>query len=230
MPGGADAAQSFYSRWARLYDLLARRGPGVPTLRERLADAAAPAPGDVVVEVGCGTGANLPYLRERVGPGGTVVGVDFSPGVLAVARRRTADCGNVHVVRGAAEAPPVAPPDRLVASFVVGMLPDPAAAVREWTDLVRPGGRIALLDLARSTRLAARPLNLAFRALTRLSSPPGTRRRRDSPTRTLDRRVAAAHRALLATADVRVRETRALGFARLTAGRVRADRAGERAG
>ncbi|MFB6281719.1 MAG: class I SAM-dependent methyltransferase [Haloferacaceae archaeon] len=216
-----DDARAFYTRWARPYDLLARRAPGVSTLRRRLIDALAPAPGDTVVDLGCGTGAALPDLRERVGDRGTVVGVDFAPGPAALARRRADRWANVHVVRGDAVRPPVAAADRALASFVVGMLPDPAAAVRAWIDLVRPGGRVALLDLARSTRAVARPLNLPFRALVVASAPPGARRRSDGgPTRTLDRRVAAAHRALREGTDPVERSTHALGFARLTAGRV----------
>jgi ubiquinone/menaquinone biosynthesis C-methylase UbiE len=217
------SAQSFYTRWARLYDAVARHGPGVATLRARLAAALAPAPGDVVVEVGCGTGANFPYLRDRVGPAGTVLGVDFAPGPVALARRRVESAGweNVHVVRGDATRPPVEAADRLVAAFVVGMLDAPDDRVRDWAGLVRPGGRLALLDLAPSTRPLARPLNLGFRALVALSSPPGTRGRYDrSPTRVLGDRVELAHRALADVTEAVEQSTHALGFARLSAGRV----------
>ena len=44
-------------------------------------------PGDTVLEVGAGTGRNFPYLVEAVGPSGTVIGVDASPGMLAEARK-----------------------------------------------------------------------------------------------------------------------------------------------
>ncbi len=69
----SESAQEFYGRWARLYDLIARRTPGIPRLRGRAAAACGLESGDTVVEMGCGTGANLPYLRERVGPEGTVI-------------------------------------------------------------------------------------------------------------------------------------------------------------
>ncbi|MFB6160271.1 MAG: class I SAM-dependent methyltransferase [Haloferacaceae archaeon] len=223
MRDGVAAAQSFYTRWARAYDVLARHAPGVTALRERAVGALAPERGDAVVEMGCGTGANLPHLRDRVGPDGTVVGVDFAPGALTVARRRTAAWPNVQVVRGDAARPPVAAADRVLATFVVGMLPDPAAAVRDWAALAAPGGRVALLDLARTTRPLARPLNPLFRALACAFAPPGTGARHDSPSRTLDRRVAAAHRAALDATDPDERSTHALGFARLVAGRVRDD-------
>jgi ubiquinone/menaquinone biosynthesis C-methylase UbiE len=48
------------------------------------------APGDSVLDIACGTGANFALLDERVGPAGRVVGVDLSPDMLAVAAER---CG-----------------------------------------------------------------------------------------------------------------------------------------
>ncbi|MFB6167527.1 MAG: class I SAM-dependent methyltransferase [Haloferacaceae archaeon] len=214
------AAQTFYTRYARLYDAVARHTPGVARLRERVVEALDPRPGETVVELGCGTGANLAPLRERVGPTGRVVGLDFAPGALAVARERAAAWENVAVVRADARRPPLAAADRALATFVVGMLGDPASAVETWCSLLSAGGRIALLDLARTTRPAARPLNPAFRALVALSSPPGTRLRTGDPTRALDRRVVAAHCAVLDRTRPVARETRAAGFARLVAGEV----------
>jgi ubiquinone/menaquinone biosynthesis C-methylase UbiE len=217
----AGAAQSFYTRYARLYDAVARHTPGVARLRSRVVDALDPRPGETVVELGCGTGANLGPLRERVGPTGRVVGLDFAPGPLAVARERTAAWPNVAVARADARRPPVARADRALATFVVGMLDDPASAVETWCSLLPPGGRVALLDLARTTRPVARPLNPAFRAVVAASSPPGTRARTGDPTRALDRRVVAAHRAVLDRTTPVAREARAAGFARLVAGEVR---------
>lgn len=222
MADGVTATQEFYTRYAALYDRIARRTPGVGGLRESVADALDPAPGDTVVEMGCGTGANFPYLRERVGPAGTVVGVDFTPGVLEVARDRADAWENVHVVRGDATRPPVADADAVLATFVSGMLADPAAAVRTWGELAGAGGRLALADLGRTTRTPFRPLNALFRGIVRASSPPGTRSQlAQSPTATLDARLVAAHRELDAVCEDVRHETRALGFARVSGGRVR---------
>ncbi|MFC6769815.1 class I SAM-dependent methyltransferase, partial [Natrinema soli] len=107
MTTGSESAQEFYGRWARLYDLIARRTPGIARLRERAAVACRLEPGDTVVEMGCGTGANLPFLRERVGPEGTVIGIDFTRPVLERARAATAAYDNVHVLQGDATRPPV---------------------------------------------------------------------------------------------------------------------------
>jgi len=81
------ATQSFYGRWARVYDWVAT-APGVESWRTRAVGALDLDPGDTVVEMGCGTGANVPHLREAVGPEGRVVGVDLTRGMLRRARER----------------------------------------------------------------------------------------------------------------------------------------------
>ncbi len=219
---GSELAQDFYGRWARLYDLLARRTPGIGTLRRQAAAACRLESGDTVVEMGCGTGANLPYLRERVGPDGTVVGIDFTRPVLERARDRTAAYDNVHVVRGDATAPPVAGDvDAVLATFVVGMLAEPARAVDDWADLVGSGGHVVLVNAARSKRWYAPPVNALFRAVVVLSTPPTTRLRYDpDPVRQLDERVESAHERLRDRAAAIAEETHALGVVRLTGGRI----------
>ncbi|WP_135851926.1 class I SAM-dependent methyltransferase [Halorussus salinus] len=217
------AAQQFYGRWADFYDLLARSTPGLGNLRARAADALALDPGDTVVEMGCGTGANFPHLRERVGPTGRVVGVDFTQGMLARARERVEreEWPNVHCVRAdATEVEFREPPDALLATFVVGMLADPAAEVERWADLLAPGGRLALLDAAQTTRWFGWPVNQAFRGLVVASSPTGMDAYDEPPWTMLDDRVAAARRALRARAIETTHSERALGVVRITGGRV----------
>ena len=216
------AVAEFYGRWAGLYDHVARF-PGVGAWRERAAHSLDLTPGETVVEMGCGTGANLRYLRERIGPEGTIVGVDLTPGMLALARRRVVREGweTVGLVFADAARPPIDGADAVLASFVVGMFDDPAGVVETWIELLRPDGRICLLDATRSSHPAARPLDLAFRAFVIASTPPTWKVRYDEPPwEPLDRRVEAAHAALSdACTDVR-RSTHALGFVRLTRGRV----------
>lgn len=231
------SAQSFYTRWARAYDVLARYAPGVGSLRQRVVEALDLDRGDVVLDLGCGTGANLPYLREAVGPEGAVVGVDFAPGPAAIARDRAGSWENVHVLRGDAARPPVrdrserspAPPrgghspDAVLATFVVGMLSNPDVVVRSWADHVGPGGRLALLDLARTAAAPWRLLNPPFAVLTRASAPGSDARRDADAVAVLDRRVEAAHESLAdCCVDVR-RSAHVGGFARIGAGRVAGD-------
>jgi ubiquinone/menaquinone biosynthesis C-methylase UbiE len=215
--------QQFYTRWARLYDLVAVHTPGINSIRTAAVNRLAPQPGDTVVEMGCGSGANLPLLRERVGPRGRVIGVDVSPGVLSVAKDRVDrnDWTNVHIVRGDATQPPVASADVdcLFASLVVGMFADSAGVVDDWADLVGPDGRLGLMDLARSSHPRARVLNGLFRRFVTTANPRSVRQS-TAPLASLDRRVAAAHRQLHERCSDAQSETRALGFARLSAGTV----------
>ena len=221
------AAQRFYGRWTDLYDALARSTPGLGRLRERAADALALDPGDTVVEMGCGTGANFPHLRERVGPDGRVVGVDFTQGMLARARDRIDREGwrNVHLVRGDAteiefcEGPNSAP-DAILATFVVGMLGDPEATVNRWAGQLAPGGRLALLDATQTTRWFGWPVNQAFRGLVVASSPTKMNAYERAPWSVLDHRVAAARRTLRTRADETTHSEHALGVVRVTGGRI----------
>ncbi|HET7324936.1 MAG TPA: methyltransferase domain-containing protein [Halococcus sp.] len=219
---GAHEAQTFYGRWARLYDVIATL-PGIGSWRERAARRLELAPGDTVVEVGCGTGANFPYLRAKVGSSGAVVGVDFTRGMLDRAATRIARSGwqNVHIIHGDATAVPIRTVDAVLASFVVGMFRDPAAVVDDWLSLVRPGGKIALLDAARSSQQRARPLDAAFRLFVAMSAPPTGKIRYDEPPwESLDERVGAARQPLREHTVEYTHEEFALGFVRLSSGRV----------
>jgi len=185
-----DAVRRFYGRWARYYDVLADTAL-VGSWRRRVVDGLDLETGDLVVEMGCGTGANLPLLRERVGPSGTVIGVELTRGMLRKAHRRVERGGwsNVHLVAGDATHPPTtADIDAILGTFVVGLFDDPAAVVDEWVDLLAPGGRLGVLEAGPSDRPIALPLNVAFRAFTRFSAPSG-RRAIESPARSLHRRI-----------------------------------------
>ncbi|ERG89729.1 MAG: methylase involved in ubiquinone/menaquinone biosynthesis, partial [halophilic archaeon J07HX5] len=108
---------SFYDRWTRLYDRVAT-APGVRSWRGWAARSLALEAGDTVLEPGCGTGANFPYLREAVGHAGTVVGVDLVGAMLDRAQTRAADAGwqNVHAVRADATRLPVGQVDAVLAT------------------------------------------------------------------------------------------------------------------
>lgn len=215
-----DATEQFYTRWARAYDRLAT-APGIRSWRVRLVEMLDLSPGDTVVEMGCGTGANFPYLRRAVGPAGEVVGIDLVPAMLGGARERIVRRGwqNVHVCRGDATRPPLERADAVVSTFVVGMLADPSAAVETWLELLAPGGRLALMTAGRSDRTLAAPVNMLFRLFVRFSSPGG-RFSRGSPADALDVRWQAARDRLAAeTADFET-ERMGLGFIRSAWGRV----------
>ncbi|MFF2010731.1 methyltransferase domain-containing protein [Streptomyces sp. NPDC058195] len=104
--------------------------------------------GQTVLDVGCGPGTDLPTLAERVGDGGTVIGVDRDPGMLALARARTEDLRRVEIREGDAHALPVEPGtvDRAKADRVLMHVADPAGVLAQMYRATRPGARIGLAE------------------------------------------------------------------------------------
>lgn len=220
VPVATDAA-AFYSAFARGYDLLAR-APGVDHVRRRVATALDPAVGDTVVDLGCGTGGNHPALRREIGPTGTYVGVDVAPGVLEIARRREGG-PRTAFLRGDAARPPLPDggADAVCATFLVGMLAEPTAAVRSWARTVGPGGRLAVANLSRTARTPWWLCNPAFRLAVRLGSPGRPSLGESSAVERLERRVDTAHTAVRRLCEPASTERFAFGFGRLTVGTVR---------
>jgi ubiquinone/menaquinone biosynthesis C-methylase UbiE len=106
-------------------------------------------PGDRVLDVGCGPGFYVSELLGTVGPQGSVVGVDVSRDMLAVAARRAGDRPNVEFHEGAATALPFPDDsfDRAASVQVFEYVEDIPAALGEVHRVLRPGGRLVLWDV-----------------------------------------------------------------------------------
>ena len=159
----------------------------VPALFQRwgpiIADVAGIGSGDTVLDVACGTGVLACAALDRVGPRGTVVGLDPNADMLAVARRNTP---RVEWREGRAESLPFPDGsfDAVVSQFGLMFFDDRPAALREMMRVLRPGGRMAvavcdavdhspgyaaLADLLQ--RLFGKPTADAFRAPFVLGDP-----------------------------------------------------------
>lgn len=213
-----DQSQRLYGRWASVYDVVSHATPGIARLRANAIDVVGLEPGDTVVDLGCGSGPNIPNLRRAVGPAGHVVGVDFTAPILERARERHSH-DNVSFVQGdVTDLPIEGPVDAVFASFLMGMLPDPATAVDSWAELLRPGGRLALLDASLSDARLAWPLNQAVKAMVLASSPEKSLDWETAPWTSVTRRVDLAHAEIRAHATETMEVTWLLGTVRLTAG------------
>jgi ubiquinone/menaquinone biosynthesis C-methylase UbiE len=118
--------------------------------RRRLVRAAlAAAPGERVLDVGCGPGFYCAELVEEVGPQGLIVGVDASPHMLDLAARRCQGHGNVGFRQADATSLPVESSsfDAAVCVQVLEYVPDVPAALAELHRALRPGGRVVVWDV-----------------------------------------------------------------------------------
>lgn len=157
-----------YDALARFYDLgdrwLSRPFARIGQLRAATVERLALGTGDSVLDIGCGTGLNLPLLAEAVGPTGRVVGLDYSEGMLREARRRVEANGwdNVELVQGdAALLEGVGGPfDAVMSTWALGIVDDLPSALERAVDVLEPRGRLAILDF-RSTQ-AERGLRRRF--------------------------------------------------------------------
>ena len=109
----------------------------------RVADAVGAQPGQRVLDVACGTGVLARMLTERVGPAGSVVGLDRNPGMLAVAKRKAP---HIEWRQGSAEALPFNADDfdAVTSQFGLMFFEDKPAALKEMARVLRPGGRCAV--------------------------------------------------------------------------------------
>jgi demethylmenaquinone methyltransferase/2-methoxy-6-polyprenyl-1,4-benzoquinol methylase len=139
-----------YDRVARIYARFEPLFLIFPPARRRAVAALRLAPGMTVLEIGAGTGRNLPYLLDAVGPTGTVIAVDASPGMLAEARRLIDGHGwsNVRLLQqDAARLEVDVEPDAVLFSFSYSALPDPQPALERAWERLRPGGRVVVMDV-----------------------------------------------------------------------------------
>jgi ubiquinone/menaquinone biosynthesis C-methylase UbiE len=110
-----------------------------------LVDAVDPQEGESVLDIGCGRGAALLPIAQRVGPTGRASGFDLAPRMVELAGAAAAERGlAVDLTVDDAQAPALEPRqfDAVVSSLVVFFLPDPPAALAAWREMVVPGGRL----------------------------------------------------------------------------------------
>lgn len=138
-------------------------------------DVARLRPGELVVDLGCGSGADAILAARAVAPGGRVIGIDMTDAMLARAGANagSADCENAEFVKSTIESLPLpdGSVDVVISNGVINLSPARERVLGEAQRVLRPGGRLAFTDLALERSLPPEIVSLARGWLGFLISP-----------------------------------------------------------
>ncbi|HXF97145.1 MAG TPA: methyltransferase domain-containing protein [Gaiellaceae bacterium] len=109
------------------------------------------APGETVLDLGCGAGIDTILAARRTGPAGRVIALDFLPEMLERTAQAAAEAGlaNVETLEGEIEAIPLpdGSVDHVISNGVVNLAPRKRRVLAECARVLRPGGKLSLADL-----------------------------------------------------------------------------------
>jgi phosphatidylethanolamine/phosphatidyl-N-methylethanolamine N-methyltransferase len=127
-----------YTFWAPHYDRVTR----FPRERRRSIALLELRPGERLVIIGCGTGADIPFVPTEV----EVLATDLTPAMIRQARAHARPGVEFRVMDGLALDLPDGSFDAAILHMVLEVIPDPARCLAEAARALRPGGRLAVFD------------------------------------------------------------------------------------
>ncbi|MFH1633927.1 MAG: methyltransferase domain-containing protein [Chloroflexota bacterium] len=140
-----------YDITVRLFDIFAWFGFNISGWRKKAISKLNLKPGDTVIDIGCGTGLNFPFLYQVVGQKGKIIGVDLSGEMLAEARKRAAanQWDNVQLVCvDASEFEFPKNVDAVLSTYAMTLIPNCRHVVINACESLSPNRRLVVLDMA----------------------------------------------------------------------------------
>lgn len=147
--GRSEKIKKRYDRWSRYYDTFDLGG--VNEQKKLAVDLLKLENNAVIMDMGTGTGAIIPYLAEQITKEGKIIGVDFSEKMVKTANLRIKKQGiaskaKAMVADGTKLPFPDGHFDAIIATFAFTSFPEPGKAIKECARVLRPGGRFSILD------------------------------------------------------------------------------------
>jgi demethylmenaquinone methyltransferase/2-methoxy-6-polyprenyl-1,4-benzoquinol methylase len=168
--------QALYQSGAKFYDfttiLYRMIGLRMKTYRLLAIEKLSLQRGDQVIELGCGTGLNFSFLMERIGQEGRLVGVDLTPAMLDIARKRIERAGweNVELIQSdIVEYEFPVGVNGVLASGLFGYINEYDRVIKAASESLLPGGHLVILDGKQPDRLPS----WLFGVVLRLGKPFG---------------------------------------------------------
>jgi ubiquinone/menaquinone biosynthesis C-methylase UbiE len=148
-----------YDHFVSVFDLFRPFGFDIQAWRQDAVQALNLKPGDTVVDIGCGTGLNFPFIQEMIGPEGKIIGVDLSASMLEKAHRYVDGKGWENVELVCSDAAQVAFPDRvsgILSTYALILVPDCGRVIANGCRALAPGRNLVVLDMAWPASLSLR--------------------------------------------------------------------------
>lgn len=144
-----DESRQYWDNFARSFDDESDHGLRDPVVREQWTNflqASLPSTNATILDIGCGTGSLSVVLA---GLGHTVTGIDLSPSMIALARTKATALGlqvEFHVMDAASPQLPLNHYDAIVCRHLLWTLPEPKEVLQRWAELLKPKGRLILIE------------------------------------------------------------------------------------
>lgn len=147
----SERGAKLYERWALLDKYYLIVDVAISRFRKKAINRLDLAEGGTVADIGCGHGRSLKQLRDVVGPSGSVLGIDYSDGMVNRSQDRYKKDPSVSVVRGDARSLPLQSGslDAALSSYALSTIPRAKSAIESVYRALKAGGRLAVVDYNR---------------------------------------------------------------------------------